>query len=491
MNIYRITALILGGMVLLTGCGSTTAEAASAETAPPQKETANAKADTQQDETVNAETEAPEKETVNPDSTDSAASPKGEITAVEAVCPETVGEGMNAEEFLNSDAYWEWLENYEEKTEVSVGMQEGMDPYYEAVLGELLGKETDENTVCSPLNIYVALSMLAEVTDGNTRAQVLNVLQEDDIEQLRSRTQALWDANYLDTPVIKSQLANSMWLRNDFSYHSDTLRRLAEDYHSSSYSGVMGTEEMNAMLQGWTDDHTGGLLSEYTKDMELNQDTVLALVSAIYYKVAWHDKFEEDLTDTAEFHGTAGDQQVSMMHKDKKMTYYRTDRLKAVSLGLTDSGRMYFLLPEEGTDVKEIVTDPDAIKIIRNPYETESSNPIVHLSVPKFKVSDKTDLLGHLKSLGITEVTNPYAADFTPLTDETDAIWLSGAEHAAMVEIDEEGVTGAAYTEEVMDALGIMAETEEVDFVLDRPFYFAVTGKDGSILFAGVVQKIE
>ena len=75
------------------------------------------------------------------------------------------------------------------------------------------------------------------------------------------------------------------------------------------------------------------------------------------------------------------------------------------------------------------------------------------------------------------------------MTDDVDMIWLSGAEHAAMVKIDEEGVTGAAYTDLAMAGAGM--PQNEVDFVLDRPFVFAVASPDGSILFAGVVQNIE
>ena len=32
---------------------------------------------------------------------------------------------------------------------------------------------------------------------------------------------------------------------------------------------------------------------------------------------------------------------------------------------------------------------------------------------------------------------------------------------------------------------------EIIDFVLDRPFMFVITGADGSILFSGVVRNIE
>ena len=124
-----------------------------------------------------------------------------------------------------------------------------MEQYYALVQKELLADGKYHNAVCSPLNIYLALSMLAEVTDGNTQKQILDVLKAKDMNVLRSRTKALWDANYLDTPVVKSLLANSMWLRNDIGYHEDTLKRLAEEYHASSYSGEMGSDQLNQQLR--------------------------------------------------------------------------------------------------------------------------------------------------------------------------------------------------------------------------------------------------
>lgn len=197
------------------------------------------------------------------------------------------------------------------------------------------------------------------------------------------------------------------------------------------------------------------------------------------------------MTDTEVFHGASGDRNVPMMHMDSKMSFYQTEQFQAVALRLNENGTMYFILPEEGIDVEKIVTATDTIQLIRNPGEAEESHPLVHLSVPKFKVSEKISLLEHLEMLGITDAMNRETADFTPLTDEVKKLWLSDAEHAAVLEIDEEGVTGAAYTELMVVAAGMSQIREEVDFVLDRPFCFAVTGGDDSILFAGIVRSIE
>lgn len=466
MKKMRILAAMLCGVMLLAGCG-TDAQTTSAEASGSQTETKESE--------VKSET--------------SSNRPAADIKVIEAVYPEAISEGADPEAFVMGDDHWDWWQSYRELVNASAGQQNGMDAYYAAILKEVLVTDRNENTVCSPLNIYVALSMLAEVSDTDTRAQILEALEADDMESLRSRAKALWEANYLDTPVIRSLLADSLWLRNDITYHEDTLRRLAEDYHASSFTGEMGSAELDKKLQDWTDQNTGGLLSEYTKDMTLDARTVLGLVSTIYYKAAWNEKFQADRTEDAVFHGAAGDTNVQMMHRDDMMQFFRTNRFQAVSLGLSDSGSMYFFLPEEGTDVRTLVTDPDALRICRGTWEQETAYLIVHLSIPEFKVSRKTELMDSLQKLGITDALDPEKADFSPLTDEADQIWLNAAEHAAMVEVDEEGVTGAAYTELAMAGAGM--PQEEVELVLDRPFYFAIVSPDGSLLFSGIVQTID
>jgi serine protease inhibitor len=60
----------------------------------------------------------------------------------------------------------------------------------------------------------------------------------------------------------------------------------------------------------------------------------------------------------------------------------------------------------------------------------------------------------------------------------------------AKVKIDEEGVTAAAFTEiEVAD--GAAPVENVLEFTLDSPFIYAITGKDGSILFVGTVYDLK
>ena len=411
------------------------------------------------------------------------------VIQVKAAYPEAIAGGTSAEDFLDSDAHWNWWKDYVEVFQNSEKINEDLAGYYSTMMEKLLASE-DENTVCSPLNTYLAFAMLAETADGNTRQQLLEMLNVPDLLTLRENVSALLASNQLDTPVLKSLLANSLWLNKAMNYEEDTLKLLSEQYGTSSFRGTPGSEEMDEALRTWTDENTGNLLQEYTKDMYVSKDLVVDIVSTIYYKAMWENEFSSGANTQDTFHGSKGDTTVEMMHRSDMMGAYQTDRFTAVGLTLRDSGDMYFYLPNEGVDVNDLLTDPDILKAPRyKEYDPNRSNPLVNLSIPKFKVSKKTDLLPMLRALGITDVLDSELSDFTPLTKDRDDLYLAKADHAAMIEIDEEGVTGAAYTELEVDGAG--AALEVLDFVVDRPFLFVVTGKDGSILFSGVIRNIE
>ncbi len=391
------------------------------------------------------------------------------------------------EAIRENEAVEKWLENQWTKAREALPLSRGTSSYSSALMKEVLTAK-DENTVCSPLNTYLAFAMLAETCEGNTRKQILDMLGAEDIETLRKTANALWEANSCNAPVLQSLPANSLWLSNDVAFNETTLKTLAEQYHASSFRGVAGSDKMNKALQDWTNDATGGLLAEYVKDLKTTPDTVMALLSTLYFKAIWDEPFRESGTDSGVFHGTKGDTDVKMMHAVVN-GLLRTDRFSAVRLLLTGGcGSVVFCLPAEGTDVNALPGDPSVLQLA-DPEDCSLENASVNLSLPKFRIQAKTDLLPVLEALGVTDALDPAKADFSPLTEGKLALSVGKAEHAATVEIDENGVTGAAYTELQLMKGEILFE-KPVVLTFDRPFLFMVTGADGSILFAGIVRNI-
>ena len=349
-----------------------------------------------------------------------------------------------------------------------------------------------QNRVYSPLNVYMALSMLAQLTGGESREQILTLLGSESMDALRRQAGDVWNANYRDDGALTSVLAGSLWLNKDVKFDRDTMDILARDFYASSYRGEMGSERFNKALQSWLDQQTGGLLKEQAGNIELDNDTVLALATTVYFKAKWSSEFSKGKTSPETFHAPGGDAETDFMHQRDDQTYYWGDKFAAVSQSFdAASGAMWFLLPDEGVTPEELLSDNEAMDFLFTADRDEWENQkflIVNKSIPKFDVSSQFGLKEGLQALGVTDVFDPAVSDFTPMTtDVKEPIILTQASHAARVVIDEEGCTAAAFTV-IAAAGGAEPSNEEVDFVLDRPFIFCVTGESGLPLFVGIVN---
>ena len=388
-------------------------------------------------------------------------------------------------------AYAAWREENQARQELASGVDnESMAGYYAATMAEFLGDNGGENAVYSPLNLYLALAMLAECTDGDSRGQILALLGVDDLDALRTQAQNLWSANYRDDGQTTSLLANSVWLRDCLTYNEDTLNTLADTYYASSYQGEMGSEELNRALQTWLNDNTGGLLEEYAGQIETEPDTLLALASTIYFKASWADEFDESATAPRTFHAATGDVETDFMNQSEMGSYYWGEDFSAVSKSFQNGGEMWLILPDEGSTPEELLAGDTLADFLLagNGWEDQQYHQI-NLSMPRFDVEGEINLIGGLQELGVTDVFDPGLANFTPMLGEGVDAYVNQANHAARVRVDEEGCEGAAFTV-IMAAEGAPAPGEEIDFVLDRPFLFAVTSQTGQLLFVGIVNQV-
>lgn len=391
------------------------------------------------------------------------------------------------------DTFWDAYEVWENDNQARRTMLEDYDgelnPFFTDSIRQFLSGSQGQNRIYSPINVYMALGMLAEVTDGESREQVLTLLGTDNIDDLRTQANTIWEANYQNDGATTSVLAGSLWLNEDVNFVQSTMDSLAENYYASSYQGVMGSDELNHALQSWLNEQTGGLLDEQASGISLDADTILALAATINFHAAWSNEFFEEATQSGVFHGVNGDIDCDFMHQDQTM-YYRGAKFSAVSKYLKSDGAMWFILPDEDVSVDELLQDEQTMEfILGDKYEWENREFLtVHLSVPKFDVSSDLDLTSGLKALGVTDVFDPAISDFTPMTLDTGEIYLSQAKHAARVKIDEEGCTAAAYTVMAAVATALPPE-EEIDFVLDRPFIFVITGNGELPLFVGIVNR--
>lgn len=366
----------------------------------------------------------------------------------------------------------------------------GTEDFFQKSMVQFLSDDSSENQVYSPLNVYMALAMLAETTDGHSRKQILNLLGSKNIKSLRTQAEHMWKAHYWNDGLSTSILANSLWLDSDYSYNPETVQTLADQYYASVFSGDLGSDEMNKTLQSWLNEQTHGLLKEQANRESFDPRTTLALASTFYYKVQWGSKFNEEENTQGIFHTPGADVDATYMNKTLFYGgYYWGDTFGAVCLNLEDGSNMWLVLPDQGVSPKDVLHEDSLYAIMRQSYlYPDHKDVIVNLSVPKFDVVSKQSLVSGLKALGVTDVFQEGVADFSPIIPQQNGDYVSEISHAARVGIDEDGVIAAAYTVILAAGAGMPPE-EEIDFVLDRPFLFVIADRDGIPLFSGVVNQ--
>ena len=392
-------------------------------------------------------------------------------------------------DWINSD--WTSMEawyNSKKERKAYYGAGKNLDMFLKKTYKEFLSDSNNENRLYSPLNVYMALAMTAEITDGESRQQILDLLGADSIGDLRKQANSIWNANYSDDGAVTSILASSIWLNKSIKFNEKTLNFLTTNYYASSFQGQMGSDEMNKAFRSWLNEQTGGMLSNQIDNMELDAETVMALATTIFYQARWDAEFQEKYTEKSIFHSPTGDITCDFMnHKEYNSSYFWGNNFSAVGRSLANSGRMLFILPDENVSVNDLLSDNETLSFMASNGKWSNNKKIrINLSVPKFDVSSNMDLKEGLINLGITNCFDSRKSDFSSLC-ENDGLSISKVEHGVRVSIDEEGVVASAFTVEPLAGSAPPSE-EIIDFILDRPFIFVITSEDGLPLFTGVVN---
>ena len=368
--------------------------------------------------------------------------------------------------------------------------------FTKSAAGALLSGE--DNVIVSPANLYLALAMLSETTDGDSRAQLLSLLGLENTDASRAAGNYVWRNLYGETSTGKTLLGSSVWLNENVPYNEETLRLLAEQYLASTFSAPMGDEKTDKAIGEWINENTGNLLQDAAGEIQTKPETVMLLLTTLYFKDQWRDEFWKDATKKDAFTAASGEKQtIDFMHRtDDRAAYYRGENYTVAELGFRGGQSMRFLLPDEGTTLERLLADDTVVGGLMI-YDMGVSLPSGKLvwSVPKFDVDSNLELTDALKALGVTDVFDFNKADFSPLVDKEkfdESVAVTQVQHAARVKIDEKGCEAAAFTAVTADAMSAAPEDlPVVEMDLNRPFAFMITGVDGLPLFLGSVNTLK
>ena len=409
--------------------------------------------------------------------------------------PQVPEEGSQEDWEAYDEAYQRYIDALDALRGLDSGLAEGEHAALNAFAVRsaplaLAGRE-GENTVYSPLSLWSALAMLARCAEGDSRQQVLEAVGADSVDALQDQAEHIWRRLYTDDGLSSLILGNSIWLNSAVqgSYVQETLDTLAQKHYAGVYSAPIGTEEADQAVTEWVREQTGGLIGSDGPVVETDPETLALLVSSLYYRAAWTEKFMPGRTETDTFTGPDGQEtQTDFMHQTQDAAHFiRREGYQAAHLG-TELGEMVFVLPDQGIAPESLLQDPEFLSRLEF-YGDAAIWGEVRWSVPKFDVRSNLDLMDTFSALGIADLLDRGRADLSALTN-LDA-FVSEAKQLTRVKVDEEGMEAAAVTTMMVAPTSAVPDPDPEICVmdLDRPFLFVVRFQDVP-LFVGIVNQV-
>ena len=336
--------------------------------------------------------------------------------------------------------------------------------------------ERGENIVVSPYSAGVALSMLAEGAEGETRTEFDNALNG-----------CIFKAENLgnnDTVTVKS--ANSIWVDDDFSIRNHYVSLMQKDFDAFITSLSFSDPATVKAINNWCAENTNGKIDEILD--KLDPSAVMVLVNALYFNAPWEDEFDKSLTKEVEFHGVTETSKVQMMSRNARMNYAEYYGCQMVELPYAGNRySMYVVLPPENMNTDDVMQ-----------YLSESIYEMalgmlqprqVKFKMPKAKVETSMILNPALKSMGIRTAFTP-AADFKGIAVMGPLV-LDLVKQKCYIDITEKGTEAAAVTMAQIRLTSARPEPAPVEMTVDRPYLFVIADKiNDNILFAGKIVNL-
>lgn len=393
----------------------------------------------------------------------------------------------------------DWLED--EGWEPDSSYLKSLKNFYQEFFKGTLISETQENTACSPINLYLCMAMLTEMTSGETQSELLGALGQDSIKTVREQSQKIWSTVYEDNEISKCTLGNSIWLNQNIPFQKEILKTVSDNYYASTYQGEMGTAAMDSEIQNWVNDMTGNALKKQAEGIETEKDTAAVLLSTAYFYDQWITPFSKEYTKSAVFYNADGSQTECdfMKQVDGSLYICRKKDFTSVSIGFENRKSMWIFLPNEGVTVNEMLEKDmeDVLHIVSDHTNSDKDGEYAEVTIklPKFQIeTGEVDLIPAMKKMGVKNLFHANDADFTRLVGEEEEdgydIYADKVVQASKVAVDENGCSVASYTEVGLRCgAGMTKKKYTVD--CNRPFLFVIGDSYYGIpVFAGVVNEM-
>uniref|UniRef100_F1L396 Serpin-like protein n=1 Tax=Ascaris suum TaxID=6253 RepID=F1L396_ASCSU len=320
--------------------------------------------------------------------------------------------------------------------------------------------------------------MLYAGSEGRTHDEMRQLLVQN------SSDNALHDyfASFLNDLSIDYELISSskVYVKRDLKLRARFLEIIQANYGGNlrqvDFSQPKAVaKEINDYVQKETNSKIRNLVSAGM----FSEQSLIIILSAVYFKGKWKNAFVERDTHKKYFHESEDKRrQVDMMSKTGGFPYFENDNVQILGLDYDDGEViMYILLPKRIYGLAAFEQSLQGTRILE--LLQNCTWNVVRVEVPKFQLEGEFELSNALYRMGLKDAFTSRA-NFSGISRST--LFISKVVHKSLIKVNENGTEAAAGT--ALMLFGDRLQKPHINFVADHPFLFAVL-KHNTILFIG------
>lgn len=352
--------------------------------------------------------------------------------------------------------------------------------------------DDEGNIFISPTSALIAMLMVYNGSDHETRSEIEKALKIDGLSEseVNEAARALMDTLHQKEEKIEVQIANSLWLNENYSFIDDFEKKM-NNYFAAKIDEIDIYNDASAdKINDWVNDATNGLIEEIV-EAPLPEDLLAYIINALYFNGTWQKEFNKSMTFDDIFYTENAEKEMPFMSQNAEFSYFETEQLQAIKLPYGEGEmNMQVFLPKEGISIDEIVNDLS--EKTWEDWQTSFVSQEGTINLPKFKLEYEAKLNEPLQLLGIEQAFTGDA-DFSKMVPPEVNVYISEVKQKTFIEVDEEGTEAAAVTS-VEVRLTSAIEDENAPFMMhvNRPFLFAIYDETSeTILFLGLIKSPE
>lgn len=341
-------------------------------------------------------------------------------------------------------------------------------------------KNEGKNVCLSPLSANIALTMLMNGAEGQTRDEIIKALGLEDmsVDEINENSRFLVSTLLDRDNGCELRVANSLWMDEMMPIKNGFKATLADYFDAAAYNTTVANfaNDVNA----WCYKQTNGLIP---KMLQPGESYAWALLNAVYFQNGWRTNVKFKGIGLKEFNNCDGKRvKTDFMQGEIPCGYAESESARHIDIAFGNGAyRIWISLPNEGASIEQCIAE------FKNKNSLCSEHHAIPLTMPKFELTTMMPLTTALVDMGINDAFDETKAQFPNISDMKTHVNI--VKQGCNIKIDEEGAKAAAVTT-YLGAGDPQPIYESKPMVVDRPFmFFIYENSTRCILFMGKIEK--